>query len=139
LIDPATGAQIKGSNLTADYTFGPILSDGQCWMMSGSGGSSNRTTKLAWLNPDGTTYAERSYALSLVVLDQEFWAYSGDGTMERFEAASGNPYGVQYKLPIRPSDGDPRWFFASTGTLWLTQGDSLIGFDVTTGASAVRL
>jgi hypothetical protein len=139
LVDPATGAPIGGSSLSADYTFGPINSDGQCWMMTGSGGSSKGATKLAWLNPDGSTYAERSYNQSLVVLDHEFWVYSPDGTMQRFEAASGNPYGLRYRLPATPADGDPRWFFASTGTLWLIHGATLVGFDIDTGASAVRL
>ena len=137
-IDPSTGNSIRGSTLSTAYTFGPIWSDGQCWLMSGTGGSSNRTTSLAWLNADGSTYMERQIAQSLVVLDREFWVYTADGTIQRFEPSAEVPYGVKYTLPIRPSDGDPRWFFASSGTLWLTLGDQLIGFDARTGASAVR-
>lgn len=137
LIDPGSGDVIGTSSLSKDYTFGPVWADGQCWLMSGSGGASSGTTELVWLNAGGGKYAEFQFAQSLVILEREFWLYRPDGTMQRFEPSGGVPYGAWYRLDARPPGGDVNLFFASAGTLWMLSGDELVGFEVRTGTSAV--
>ncbi|MGA3030593.1 MAG: hypothetical protein ABSE58_07655 [Candidatus Limnocylindrales bacterium] len=138
-IDPGSGTDIGQSLLDPAVTYGPTLVEGQCWMMSGSAGASAGTTTLVWLNTDGTTQAVLGYpGKSIVTLDHEFWQYSSDKTMRRFEATSGYGYGVSYQLKVRPSNDDPEWFFAAAGTLWLLDGKQLAGFDVHTGTSRVN-
>lgn len=138
-IDPASGTEIGQSQLGPGVAYGPTLVEGLCWMMSGSGGTSTVSTTLVWLNPDGTTQSTFLYGgKSIVTLEHEFWLYGSDGTMHRFEAASGFGYGASYLLPVRPSQDDPQWLFAAAGTLWLLDGKQLTGFDVYTGPGRVH-
>ncbi|MFI5258703.1 MAG: hypothetical protein ACHQ01_03715 [Candidatus Limnocylindrales bacterium] len=137
-IDPASGTAIGQSMLDPGVTYGPTFIEGQCWMMSGSGGASAGSTTLQWLNPDGSTQSILRYpGKSIVTLDREFWQYTSDRMIRRFEAISGFGYGVPYLLPVRPSNDDPKWLFAAAGTLWLVDGKQLAGFDVPTGPSRV--
>lgn len=135
-IDPSTGRPLGQSRLDPMVADGPTYVEGQCWMMSGSAGVSGGTTTLVWLNVDGTTAKVfRCPGRSILTLDREFWGYSQDGKLRRFEAVSGIDYGVAYVLPIKPTDNDPKWIFAAAGTLWMLQGGQLVGFDVPTGTN----
>jgi hypothetical protein len=138
-IDPATGDILGQSTLDPTVTYGPTNEEGQCWMMSGSAGVSTGNTKLVWLNADGTTVKVSDYpGKSIVALNREFWQYTSDGRIQRFEAVSGITYGVPWVLPIRPPDNDPKWLFSATNTLWMIDGTELYGFDVPTGANRVN-
>jgi hypothetical protein len=138
-INPATGETIGESSLASNVTDGPTYMEGQCWMMSGSGGVSGGSTTLVWLNVDGTTMRTMDFpGRTILTLDREFWEYSGDGKLQRFEATTGYNYGVSYVLPRQPPNNDPGWLFAATGTLWMVDGQKLIGFDLPTGTGRVN-
>jgi hypothetical protein len=134
LIDTASGYPNGASILAAEITFGPFSAEGRCWMMTGQGGASANSTSLVWISPSGSVADDHQYAASLVLLDSEFWVL-GDGTIQRFEVASGIGYGRYFQLAVRPPNNDPRWLFASLGSLWLYTGTDLVGFDVLTGSS----
>jgi hypothetical protein len=130
------GAISPAVELDAAIFFGPITVEGQCWMMSGSGGAARVPARLVWLNPDGSVFDSRQFDDAVVVLDGEFWIYRSDGTIQRLEVSSGISYGRRYELTVRPSGNDPAGFFAALGYLWLCEGDQLVVFDVRTGAAA---
>jgi hypothetical protein len=135
-IDPPAGRTIGQSKLDPKVIGGPTYVEGQCWMMSGAAGVSGGSTTLVWLNDDGTSAKVFRYpGRSILTLDHEFWGYSQDRKIQRFEAVSGVDYGVAYVLPVKPTDNDPKWIFAATGMLWMIQGSQLVGFDVPTGTN----
>jgi hypothetical protein len=140
LIDTTSGDVTGASTLAADITFGPFLAESQCWMMTGQGGASANSTSLVWILPSGSVAGDRQYGASVVLLDSEFWVLLGDGTIQRFEATSntGIGYGQLFQLAVKPPNNDPKWLFASVGSLWLYTGTDLVGFDVLTGASAIN-
>lgn len=138
MIDPASGTVIGQSTLDPGVTYGPTFVEGQCWMMSGSGGASKDSTILTWLNPDGTTQVVGKFQASIVTLDHEFWRYTPDGTIQRFDAALGYGYGVSYSLAAHPRGDDPSALFAASGTLWMIDGLGLVGFQIPTGTSRVN-
>jgi hypothetical protein len=133
-VNVSSGDQIGSSSLPSSMTYGPVSSEGLCWMMSGQDGASAGKTQLTLLNPNGTVSGEYSYDRSIVVLDGEFWILTADGSVQRFEATVGVPFGQRYALPITPENGDPRTLFSAVGSLWLYRGQELIGFDVLTGS-----
>lgn len=134
-INMSTGDQFGGSSLPVSVTYGPISSEGLCWMMSGHGGASAGQTELVLLDGNGRNIGEYNYSLSMVVLDSEFWTLFGS-QVQRFEVLSGAKYGQLYMLPIVPEPvGDPSTLFSAVGSLWLYRGQELIGFDVLTGSS----
>ena len=135
-IDLKSGAVLGTSPLDPTVGFGPTFVQGQCWMMSGSAGASAGGTTLVWLNADGTTQTTFEYAgKSIVSLDREFWLFSGD-EIRRFDATSGSTFGAAYTLPVGPPNGDPRWLFSASSSLWLNEGSQLVKFDVLTGAAS---
>jgi hypothetical protein len=136
-IDLTSGDIVGSSTLDPTVGYGPTYVQGLCWMMSGSAGASSGATTLVWLNADGTTQTSFMYAgKSIVSLDRQFWLYSSDGQLRRFEGTSGSTYGPAYSLAVRPAGDDPRWLFSVSNTLWMIQGKQLIEFDVPTGSSA---
>ena len=136
-IDLKSGATLGTSPLDPTVGFGPTFAQGQCWMMSGSAGATAGATTLVWLNADGTTQATFEYAgKSIVSLDREFWLYSSDGQIRRIDATSGSTFGAAYTLPVLPPNGDPRWLFSASSSLWMNEGGQLLKFDVLTGAAA---
>ena len=141
LIDTSSGDAMGASILAADITFGPFSAEGRCWMMTGQGGASAKSTSLVWIYPSGSIAGDRHVEASLVLLDSEFWVLLGDGTIQRLEVAAGTGigigYGHRFQLAVTPPNNDPKWLFASVGSLWLYTGTDLVGFDVPTGASAV--
>jgi hypothetical protein len=139
LVDTALGDVTGTSLLAADITFGPFSAEGQCWMMTGQGGASVNSTSVALILPNGSIAGDDQYGASLVLLDSEFWEFLGDGTIQRFEVASGIGYGHRFQLAVKPPDNDPKWLFASVGKLWLYTGTDLVGFDILTGASAINI
>jgi hypothetical protein len=138
-IDPANGNVLGQSSLDPRVTYGPTFEENQCWMMSGSAGASSGNTTMVWLNADGTTVKVSDYpGRSILALNREFWEYTQDGKIQRFEAVSGITYGVPWVLPIKPRDNDPRWFFSAVNTLWMIDGGKLYGLDVPTGTNRVN-
>ena len=135
LVNTASGDVAGASTLAVDITFGPFSAEGLCWMMTGQGGASANKTSLVWIYPSGSVTDYRQYGASLLLLDSEFWVLLEDGTIQRFEVTSGVAYGNRFQLAVRPSNNDPKWLFASVGSLWLYTGTDLVGFDVLTGAS----
>lgn len=136
-IDLKSGATLGTSPLDPTVGFGPTFAQGQCWMMSGSAGATAGATTLVWLNADGTTQSTFEYAgESIVSLDREFWLYSSDGQIRRIDATSGSTFGAAYTLPVLPPNGDPRWLFSASSSLWANEGGQLVKFDVPTGAAA---
>jgi hypothetical protein len=134
-INVASGDQVGGSDLPPETTYGPIYSEGLCWMMSGLDGASAGGTRLILLSANGSAVEDRTYTSSMVVLDSEFWRLAGDGSIQRFEVLSGQGgYGRRYILPIGPENGDPGSLFAAVGSMWLYRGQQLIGFDILTGS-----
>jgi hypothetical protein len=134
-INAASGDQVGGSDLPPETAYGPVYSEGLCWMMSGRDGASAGGTRLILLNASGSAVEDRSYASSIVILDSEFWRLADDGSIQRFEVLSGQGgYGRRYILPIGPENGDPGAFFAAVGSMWLYRGQELIGFDIPTGS-----
>jgi len=133
-IDPKTGAALGSSELDPTLTYGPIDIQGRCWVMNGSSGATLGSTTMTWLNADGTTQASFQYpGLSLVVLDGEFWSYSSNSEMQRVDPTSGIGFGAMYTLPFAPPGGDPQWFFASVGKMWMISGTQLAELDIPTG------
>jgi hypothetical protein len=137
-VDPTTGIASEPTSLDLLITYGPIAVEGQCWAMTGSGGASKRPTEIIWLNPDGSVFDTRFYEEPIVLLDAEFWIYRTDGTLQRLEPSSGATIGPRFDLAIRPPQGDPTGLFSALGSLWLYEGDQLVGFDVPTGAAAAN-
>jgi hypothetical protein len=121
-IDPGTGAAAAPSQLSLAITSGPILVDGQCWMMSGSEGAAAPPAQMVWLNPDGSVFDSRQFDYAVVVMD----------------ASSGVGYGRRYQLPLQPPKGDPSGLFSAGGLVWLADGDQLMVFDIRTGATATN-
>jgi hypothetical protein len=133
-VDPKTGAALGSSELDPTVTYGPIDIQGRCWVMNGSSGATLGSTTMTWLNADGTTQATFEYpGLSMVVLDGEFWSYSSNSEMQRVDPTSGVGFGAAYVLPVGPPGGDPQWFFASVGKMWMISGGQLAEFDIPTG------
>jgi hypothetical protein len=136
VIEPGSGAVLQSSSIDPTVAFGPTTVQGQCWMTSGSTGATTVDTTLVWLRSDGTMQASFVYpGTSMVVLDGEFWQYSTDGQLRRFDATSGVPFGTAFALPVHPPNGDPDWLFSTSGSLWMIDGTWLVGFDVPTGAA----
>jgi hypothetical protein len=134
-INAASGDQVGGSDLPSDTTYGPVYSEGLCWMMSGRDGASAGGTRLVLLNASGSAVEDRTYASSIVILDSEFWRLAGDGSIQRFEVLSGQGgYGPRYILPISTENAYPDGLFAAVGSMWLYRGQELIGFDIPTGS-----
>jgi hypothetical protein len=107
--------------------------------MSGAGGASAGNSTLVWIGQDGSIISRFEFpGKSIVTLSGEFWTYSGEGLMQRFEATSGGNYGPLYQLQVRPPNDDPKWLFSATRTLWMIDGRQLTAFDVTTGATNQR-
>jgi hypothetical protein len=133
-IDPKTGATLGSSVLDPTVTYGPIDVQGRCWMFNGSNGATLASATMTWLNADGTTQATFQYpGLSLVVLDNDFWIYSNGSQMQRLDPTSGVGFGAAYTLPVGPPGGDPQWFFASIGKMWMISGTQLAELDIPTG------
>ena len=124
------------SALDPTETYGPIDVQGRCWMFNGSNGATLGSTTMTWLNADGTTQATFQYpGRSLVMLDDEFWVYSGNSLLQRIDPTSGYGFGAMYTLPVAPPGGDPQWFFAAVGKMWVISGTELAQLDIPTGAA----
>jgi hypothetical protein len=133
-IDPKTGAILGSSALDPTETYGPIDVQGRCWTFNGSNGATVGSTTMTWLNTDGTTQATFQYpGLSLVMLDNDFWVYTSKSEMQRVDPTSGVGFGAIYTLPFAPPGGDPQWFFASVGKMWMISGTQLAQLDIPTG------
>ena len=138
-IDPRTGAILGSSALDSTETYGPIDVQGRCWMFNGSNGATLGSTTMTWLNTDGTTQATFDYpGLSLVMLDNDFWLYSGNNhsgnsLVQRVDPTSGVGFGAAYTLPVGPPGDDPQWFFASVGKMWMISGTQVDQLDIPTG------
>jgi hypothetical protein len=135
-INDVSGDQIGHSSLAPSLAYGPVSSEGLCWMMSGRDGASAGETRLALLSANGSVISERNYESPIVILDSEFWRLAGDGSIQRFEAVStALGYGPIYILPVSPQGDDPSGIFSAVGSMWLYRGQELVGFDVVTGSS----
>jgi hypothetical protein len=139
LVTQNTGLIAGTTEVDAAVTFGPIALEGQCWLMTGSGGASPGSTALEWLLPDGGIFKQIVFGTSVVLLDGEYWTYAPDGVMQRLEPSSGVGYGRLHQLP-RGASGEPNplSLFAAGGSLWMVDGTVLTGFDLPTGSSAVN-
>jgi hypothetical protein len=138
-VGPSTGALLSSIDLDANLVYGPTFVESQCWMMTGRGGASAQSTTLAWIGDDGRLDSVRRYSTkSIVTLNREFWAYTPDGRIQRFEPIAGVGYGPIYQLPVHPDNEDPVWLFSGGRSLWMIDGAQLVGFDIPTGATGQR-
>ena len=137
LVGPFDGKGAVATSMDADVAYGPVYIEGQCWIMTGSGGASLGSATLEWLLPNGGVFTQLRFSTSVVILDNEFWTYARDGTMQRLEPSSGWGYGSLHQLPDEPRV-TPLSVFAAVGSLWAVDGTQLTGFDMATGASATN-
>jgi hypothetical protein len=135
LVDLDSGLAAAPVALDPAITSGPISVEGYCWAMSGSNAASNAPVKIVWLSPNGSVLDSREANDAVVVMDNEFWTYKGDGTLQRLDMPSGVAYGHRFQLDIRPSRVGVSGLFAALGLVWLCEGDQLVVFDIRTGAT----
>ncbi len=131
----ASGA-IGQDNALGPFFYGPVQVHGLCWTIDdGIGGAVLPPTALAVVEPNsGKVSAEFSESAALVLLDGEFWTYEPGGLLQRYDPTIGT-YGSKVQLAVVPVIDNPLALFSAMHKLWAIDGQRLLGFDVTTGAT----
>jgi hypothetical protein len=132
-VDVVTGQVLKTVELPIGETYGPVSVASRCWMMNGLDGISVDKATLVQIGGDGSITDTKTTESTLIVLDGEFWTYATGGVIRRLEPSTVTPYGASYKLAVAPTQDDASRLFASLGSLWMLDGQRLVGFDVLLG------